>query len=78
MKKSKWTIDINLMNGNQVHYHFSVSPEDFDLLREATAEAILGHLLPDWMVSDLEEPLDKMLLLSDEYLSKKVEDKMNE
>lgn len=70
MKKTKWTVDINLMNGNQIHYHFTLTPEEFDLVREAAAEAIIRRSLPDVMLSDLEEPLDKMIKLSDVHLSK--------
>ena len=74
MKKSKWTVDINLMNGNKVLYHLTLTPHVFDLVREAASEAILGNMLPDWMISDLEEPLDKMLFLSDAYLEDKEEE----
>ena len=70
MKKNKWKVDISLMNGNQQHYHFSLTPELFDLIREAAAETVIRRNLPDGLLSELEEPLDKMLQLSDVHLSK--------
>lgn len=67
MKKNQWLVSISLMNGNQQHYHFTITPEELDLIRDAALEAIRGKMLPDGIVSDLEEPLDKMLFLSDKY-----------
>lgn len=67
MKKEAWMVHISLMNGNQQHYHFTLTPQEFDNLREAAEEAYRGMLLPGWMEIELDKIMKKMLKLSDHY-----------
>lgn len=67
MKKEAWVVRISLMNGNQQHYHFTLTPEQFDHLREAAMEASMGMMIPGWMQLELDKILEDMLLLSDKH-----------
>jgi len=67
MKKYQWMVHISLMNGNQQHYHFILTPQEFAHLLEAAREAYEGKMLPEWMEIEMDKIFSKMFKLLDKH-----------
>lgn len=67
MKKENWHVSISLMNGNQQHYHFILTPQEFAHLLEAAREAYDGKMLPNWMEIEMDKIFSKMYKLLDKH-----------